>query len=183
MTVEQHQSIAILDFGSQFTQLIARRIREAGVYCEILPGTTSVQKIQALPQLKGIILSGSHASVYDSDAPKLDTAIFDLALPILGICYGMQLIAQHFGGHCEGSQNREFGSATVRARGHTPLLDGIQDERNEQGHGLLHVWMSHGDQVTELPNDFELMASTSTCPIRSEEHTSELQSRGHLVCR
>ena len=165
MTVEQHQSIAILDFGSQFTQLIARRIREAGVYCEILPGTTSVQKIQALPQLKGIILSGSHASVYDSDAPKLDTAIFDLALPILGICYGMQLIAQHFGGHCEGSQNREFGSATVRARGHTPLLDGIQDERNEQGHGLLHVWMSHGDQVTELPNDFELMASTSTCPI------------------
>src|SRR5690625_2836484 len=193
MKAEQHQSIAILDFGSQFTQLIARRIREAGVYCEILPGTASAEHLKALPQLRGIILSGSHASVYDADAPKVDANIFELVLPVLGICYGMQLLAQHFGGRCESSEQREFGSAIVRARGHTALLDGIEDERNEQGHGLLHVWMSHGDQVTELPNDFVLMASTSTCPIAgiankerhiiSEEHTSELQSCGHLVCR
>lgn len=165
MKAEQHQSIAILDFGSQFTQLIARRIREAGVYCEILPGTASAEHLKALPQLRGIILSGSHASVYDADAPKVDANIFELGLPVLGICYGMQLLAQHFGGRCESSEQREFGSAIVRARGHTALLDGIEDERNEQGHGLLHVWMSHGDQVVELPEGFILMASTDSCPI------------------
>ncbi|HLS17763.1 MAG TPA: glutamine-hydrolyzing GMP synthase [Paenalcaligenes sp.] len=165
MTQKQHQSIAILDFGSQFTQLIARRIREAGVYCEILPGTVSVQKLNTLPQLRGIILSGSHASVYDADAPELDPEIFALNVPVLGICYGMQLLAQHFGGRCERSENREFGAAVVRAHGHTPLLEGIQDESNDQGHGLLHVWMSHGDQVLELPDDFVLMASTQNCPI------------------
>ncbi len=162
---KEHQCIAILDFGSQFTQLIARRIRESGVYCQIFPGTIQAEKIKSLPKLRGIILSGSHASVYDIDAPKIDAQIFELGVPILGICYGMQMIAQHFGGRCEQSERREFGAALVRAHGHTPLLNEIEDERNQDGHGLLHVWMSHGDHVVEMPQNFILMASTENCPI------------------
>lgn len=160
-----HQCIAILDFGSQFTQLIARRVREAGVFCEILPGHSTMEKIQSLPDLKGIILSGSHASIYDADAPKPPQEVFRLGLPILGICYGMQLIAEQFGGRAGASEKREFGMTTVRARGHSTLLKDIEDESNAQGHGLLHVLMSHGDNVEQLPEGFKRIASSENSPI------------------
>jgi len=162
-----HQKILILDFGSQVTQLIARRIREAHVYCEVHPCDVSsdwVQQYAADGQLKGIILSGSHASVYEVDDRAPD-AVFQLGVPVLGICYGMQTMAMQLGGQVEGSNTREFGYAEVRARGHTRLLDGIQDFHTPEGHGMLKVWMSHGDKVTALPEGFKLMASTPSCPI------------------
>ncbi len=162
-----HQKILILDFGSQVTQLIARRIREAHVYCEVHPCDVSsdwVRQYAADGQLKGIILSGSHASVYEVDDRAPD-AVFQLGVPVLGICYGMQTMAMQLGGQVEGSNTREFGYAEVRARGHTRLLDGIQDFHAPEGHGMLKVWMSHGDKVTTLPEGFKLMASTPSCPI------------------
>ena len=162
-----HQKILILDFGSQVTQLIARRIREAHVYCEVHPCDVSsdwVRQYAADGQLKGIILSGSHASVYEVDDRAPD-AVFQLGVPVLGICYGMQTMAMQLGGQVEGSNTREFGYAEVRARGHTRLLDGIQDFHAPEGHGMLKVWMSHGDKVTALPEGFKLMASTPSCPI------------------
>ena len=162
-----HQKILILDFGSQVTQLIARRIREAHVYCEVHPCDVSsdwVRQYAADGQLKGIILSGSHASVYEVDDRAPD-AVFQLGVPVLGICYGMQTMAMQLGGQVEGSNTREFGYAEVRARGHTRLLDGIQDFHTPEGHGMLKVWMSHGDKVTALPDGFKLMASTPSCPI------------------
>ncbi len=162
-----HQKILILDFGSQVTQLIARRIREAHVYCEVHPCDVSsdwVRQYAADGQLKGIILSGSHASVYEVDDRAPD-AVFQLGVPVLGICYGMQTMATQLGGQVEGSNTREFGYAEVRARGHTRLLDGIQDFHTPEGHGMLKVWMSHGDKVTALPEGFKLMASTPSCPI------------------
>ena len=162
-----HQKILILDFGSQVTQLIARRIREAHVYCEVHPCDVSsdwVRQYAADGQLKGIILSGSHASVYEVDDRASD-AVFQLGVPVLGICYGMQTMAMQLGGQVEGSNTREFGYAEVRARGHTRLLDGIQDFHTPEGHGMLKVWMSHGDKVTALPEGFKLMASTPSCPI------------------
>ena len=162
-----HQKILILDFGSQVTQLIARRIREAHVYCEVHPCDVSsdwVRQYAADGQLKGIILSGSHVSVYEVDDRAPD-AVFQLGVPVLGICYGMQTMAMQLGGQVEGSNTREFGYAEVRARGHTRLLDGIQDFHTPEGHGMLKVWMSHGDKVTALPEGFKLMASTPSCPI------------------
>lgn len=162
-----HQKILILDFGSQVTQLIGRRIREAHVYCEVHPCDVSsdwVRQYAADGQLKGIILSGSHASVYEVDDRAPD-AVFQLGVPVLGICYGMQTMAMQLGGQVEGSNTREFGYAEVRARGHTRLLDGIQDFHTPEGHGMLKVWMSHGDKVTSLPEGFKLMASTPSCPI------------------
>ena len=162
-----HQKILILAFGSQVTQLIARRIREAHVYCEVHPCDVSsdwVRQYAADGQLKGIILSGSHASVYEVDDRAPD-AVFQLGVPVLGICYGMQTMAMQLGGQVEGSNTREFGYAEVRARGHTRLLDGIQDFHTPEGHGMLKVWMSHGDKVTALPEGFKLMASTPSCPI------------------
>ncbi len=163
----QHQKILILDFGSQVTQLIARRVREAHVYCEVHPCDVSsdwVREYAADGQLKGIILSGSHASVYEVDDRAPD-AVFELGIPVLGICYGMQTMAQQLGGKVEGSNTREFGYAEVRARGHTELLKDIADFTTPEGHGMLKVWMSHGDKVTELPPGFKLMASTESCPI------------------
>ena len=162
-----HQKILILDFGSQVTQLIARRIREAHVYCEVHPCDVSsdwVRQYAADGQLKGIILSGSYASVYEVD-DRAPAAVFQLGVPVLGICYGMQTMAMQLGGQVEGSNTREFGYAEVRARGHTQLLDGIQDFHTPEGHGMLKVWMSHGDKVTTLPEGFKLMASTPSCPI------------------
>ena len=159
-----HQRILILDFGSQVTQLIARRVREARVYCEIHPPEVDADFIRNFGA-RGIILSGSHASAYDADAPKAPTVVFEAGVPVLGICYGMQTMAEQLGGRVEYSDHREFGFARVRARGHTKLLDGIEDARNEQGHGLLDVWMSHGDRVTAMPEGFKLMASTESCPI------------------
>jgi len=159
-----HQKILILDFGSQVTQLIARRVREAQVYCEIHPNDVSDDFIRAFaPQ--GIILSGSHASTYEDHQLRAPAAVFELGVPVLGICYGMQTMAVQLGGKVEWSDTREFGYAEVRARGHTRLFDGIEDFRTAEGHGMLKVWMSHGDKVTELPAGFKLMASTPSCPI------------------
>ncbi len=160
----QHQKILILDFGSQVTQLIARRVREARVYCEIHPGDVSAEFISGY-DARGIILSGSHASAYDEDALRPPSIVFELGIPVLGICYGMQAMAEQLGGKVEYSDHREFGYAQVRARGHTRLFDGIEDHRNAEGHGLLDVWMSHGDKVTAMPPGFKLMASTAGCPI------------------
>ena len=160
-----HQRILILDYGSQVTQLIARRVREAGVYCEIHPGDVDNDFIQSYSNLKGIILSGSHASAYHEESLKVPPAVFEAGVPVLGICYGMQAMAMQMGGKVAWSDHREFGYAEVRARGHTRLLEGIQDFTTPEGHGMLHVWMSHGDKVTELPPGFKLMASTDSCPI------------------
>ncbi len=162
-----HHKILILDFGSQVTQLIARRIREAHVYCEVHPCDVSsdwVRRYAADGNLKGIILSGSHASVYEVDDRAPD-AVFELGAPVLGICYGMQTMAQQLGGQVQGSNTREFGYAEVRAHGHTALLNGLQDFSSPEGHGMLKVWMSHGDKVTELPRGFQVMASTPACPV------------------
>ncbi|NDP37798.1 MAG: glutamine-hydrolyzing GMP synthase [Rhodoferax sp.] len=163
-----HQKILILDFGSQVTQLIARRIREAHVFCEVHPCDVTDDWVRAYARdgkLKGIILSGSHASVYEDSTDKAPPAVFELGVPVLGICYGMQTMAHQLGGIVTSGHQREFGPADVRAHGHTALLEGIQDYKTPEGHGMLQVWMSHGDKVTELPHGFKLMASTSSCPI------------------
>ena len=159
-----HQKILVLDFGSQVTQLIARRVRECGVFCEILPCDVEPQRIKEYGA-SGIILSGSHQSAYEESTDRAPELVFELGIPVLGICYGMQTMAMQLGGKVEAGTVREFGHAQIRAHGHTKLFEGIQDETNEQGHGLLNVWMSHGDKVTELPPNFKLMASTPSCPI------------------
>ncbi|MGQ0546664.1 MAG: glutamine-hydrolyzing GMP synthase [Betaproteobacteria bacterium] len=159
-----HQKILILDFGAQYTQLIARRVREARVYCEIHPHDVADEFVREFaPQ--GIILSGSHMSAYEESTGKAPQAAFDLGVPVLGICYGMQTMAQQLGGRVEAGKVREFGYAEVRARGHSRLLDGIEDFRTAEGHGMLKVWMSHGDKVVDLPPGFKLMASTDACPV------------------
>jgi GMP synthase (glutamine-hydrolysing) len=163
-----HQKILILDFGSQVTQLIARRIRDAHVFCEVHPCDVTEDWLRAYARdgrLKGIILSGSHASVYEDSTDKAPQAVFELGLPVLGICYGMQTMAHQLGGLVTSGHQREFGHANVRAHGHTALLEGIQDYATSEGYGMLQVWMSHGDKVTELPPGFKLMASTESCPI------------------
>jgi GMP synthase (glutamine-hydrolysing) len=164
----QHDKILILDFGSQVTQLIARRVREAHVLSEVHTCDVSdewVRDYAADGHLKGVILSGSHASVYEETTDKCPQAVFDLGVPVLGICYGMQTMAHQLGGKVEGGHKREFGFAAVRAHGHTALLKDIADFTTPEGHGMLNVWMSHGDKVTELPPGFKLMASTDSCPI------------------
>ncbi|MDD2608458.1 MAG: glutamine-hydrolyzing GMP synthase [Giesbergeria sp.] len=164
----QHSKILILDFGSQVTQLIARRVREAHVFCEVHPCDVSDDWVRAYAQdgtLKGVILSGSHASVYEDSTDRAPQAVFDLGVPVLGICYGMQTMAQQLGGKVESGHTREFGYAEVRAHGHTALLKDIADFTTPEGHGMLKVWMSHGDKVTQLPPGFEVMASTPSCPI------------------
>jgi len=164
----QHDKILILDFGSQVTQLIARRVREAHVYSEVHPCDVSdewVRQYAADGKLKGVILSGSHASVYEETTDKAPQAVFDLGVPVLGICYGMQTMAHQLGGKVESGHKREFGFAAVRARGHTELLRDVADYTTPEGHGMLNVWMSHGDKVVEMPPGFKLMASTDSCPI------------------
>jgi GMP synthase (glutamine-hydrolysing) len=164
----QHQKILILDFGSQVTQLIARRVREAHVFCEVHSCDVSDEWVREYAKdgmLKGVILSGSHASVYEETTDRAPQAVFDLGIPVLGICYGMQTMAQQLGGKVEGGTTREFGYAEVRARGHTALLKDIADFTTPEGQGMLKVWMSHGDKVTELPPGFKVMASTDSCPI------------------
>ena len=164
----QHDKILILDFGSQVTQLIARRVREAHVYSEVHPCDVSdewVRQYAADGKLRGVILSGSHASVYEETTDKAPQAVFELGVPVLGICYGMQTMAHQLGGKVESGQTREFGFAAVRAHGHTKLLENIADFTTPEGHGMLNVWMSHGDKVTALPPGFKTMASTPSCPI------------------
>jgi GMP synthase (glutamine-hydrolysing) len=159
-----HDRILILDFGSQVTQLIARRVREAHVYCEIHPNDVSDGFIREFAP-KGIILSGSHASTYEAQDLRAPQAVWHLGVPVLGICYGMFTMTVQLGGEVEASQEREFGYSEVRAHGHTQLLEAIEDYRTAEGHGMLKVWMSHGDKVTALPPGFKLMASTPSCPI------------------
>ncbi|MBA3624922.1 MAG: glutamine-hydrolyzing GMP synthase [Methylibium sp.] len=159
-----HDKILILDFGSQVTQLIARRVREAHVYCEIHPNDVSDDFIRDFCP-KGVILSGSHASTYEEHDLRAPQAVWELGVPVLGICYGMFTMAVQQGGEVQASTHREFGYAEVRAHGHTKLLQGIEDFSTAEGFGMLKVWMSHGDKITQLPPGFKLMASTSSCPI------------------
>jgi GMP synthase (glutamine-hydrolysing) len=170
--------ILILDFGSQYTQLIARRVREAGVYCEIYPWDADVAHIRDFGA-RGFILSGGPESTLENARPEVPTELFELGVPILGICYGMQAMAQQLGGKVENVGKSEFGYASVRARGRTELLRDIQDHVTAEGHGMLDVWMSHGDRVAELPPGFKLMASTDSAPIAGmadeERHIYGLQ--------
>ena len=156
--------ILILDFGSQVTQLIARRIREAGVYCELHPHDVSAEFLREFNP-RGVILSGSHSSVNEDENARAPQAVFDLGVPVLGICYGMQTMAAQLGGAVEPGKVREFGYAEVRLRGHSKLFDGIQDRVDRDGRAYLDVWMSHGDKVTALPPGFRLIAENPACPI------------------
>ena len=156
--------ILILDFGSQYTQLIARRVRETGVYNEIYPFDLDKPSIRHFNP-KAIILSGGPESVTGTNNWRAPDIVFRLGVPVLGICYGMQTMAQQLGGQVATSHLQEFGYARVRARGHSRLLRDIQDDSNEAGHGLLDVWMSHGDRVDELPEGFKRIASTDNSPI------------------
>ena len=165
MTQDLHaHRILVLDFGSQYTQLIARRVREAAVYSEVHPWDMPPEDIRGFDPT-GIILSGGPESVNVDNPPRAEDIVFELGVPVLGICYGMQTMAAQLGGRVEPSERREFGYAQVRARGHTPLLRDIEDHTTAEGYGLLDVWMSHGDHVTELPTGFRLMASTDSAPI------------------
>ena len=159
-----HSKILILDFGSQVTQLIARRVREAGVFSEVHPYDVSDEFIRN-SGAAGIILSGGPSSVTEGDTPRAPQAVFEIGVPVLGICYGMQTMAAQLGGKVENGKVREFGYAEVRARGHTALLNGISDFVTDEGHGMLKVWMSHGDKVIDMPSGFKLMASTPSCPV------------------
>ena len=159
-----HQKILILDFGSQVSQLIARRVREQQVYCELHPFDVSEQFVREFGA-DGVILSGGPNSVYQDEQWRAPQAVFELGVPVLGICYGMQTMASQLGGAVESSSKREFGYAEMRARGHSRLFEGIEDRTNAEGHGLLDVWMSHGDKVTELPPGFKLIGSNDSTPI------------------
>ncbi|NDP42653.1 MAG: glutamine-hydrolyzing GMP synthase, partial [Aromatoleum sp.] len=164
MAAPSHSKILILDFGAQYTQLIARRLRETHVYCEIHPFDVGESFIRAFAP-RGVILSGGPNSVTDGDTPRAPGAVWTLGVPVLGICYGMQAMAAQLGGAVEAGTVREFGYAEVRARGHSTLFKGIEDRANGEGHGLLDVWMSHGDKVTALPPGFKLIGSSQTCAI------------------
>ena len=164
--------ILILDFGSQYTQLIARRVREMHVYSELHSHDMNESEIKAFNP-KGIILSGGPNSVYESDTPIAPQIVFELGVPVLGICYGMQTMAAQLGGKVENAHTREFGYAEIRAHNHSPLLNNIQDKTNLEGHGLLDVWMSHGDKVTELPPSFKVIASNASTPIAGMMHESK----------
>ncbi|MEB0164188.1 glutamine-hydrolyzing GMP synthase, partial [Glaciimonas sp. CA11.2] len=159
-----HSKILILDFGSQVTQLIARRVRDAGVFSEVYPYDVSDEFIRNYGAA-GVILSGGQNSVTEGDTPRVPQAVFELSVPVFGICYGMQAMAEQLGGKVEMGKVREFGYAEVRARGHTALLNEITDFVTPDGHGMLKVWMSHGDKVEQMPPGFKLMASTTNCPI------------------
>ncbi|OGU15545.1 MAG: glutamine-hydrolyzing GMP synthase [Geobacteraceae bacterium GWC2_53_11] len=153
------QKILILDFGSQYTQLIARRVREAHVYCELHPFDMTIAAIRAFSP-KGIILSGGPCSVYDTGAPSVEEELFELGVPVLGICYGMQLMSRHFGGEVVPAGKREFGHAELLAAGQPgPLFDGFFID------GTSPVWMSHGDHVARVPDSFEVVAGTANAPV------------------
>jgi GMP synthase (glutamine-hydrolysing) len=164
MAAPSHCRILILDFGAQYTQLIARRLRELHVYCEIHPYDVGDDFIRAFAP-RGIVLSGGPSSVTEGDTPRAPEATWTVGAPVLGICYGMQTMATQLGGSVEGGRVREFGYAEVRARDHSPLLRELQDRTNAEGHGLLDVWMSHGDKVTRLPDGFRTIGSSDACGI------------------
>ena len=157
--------IAILDYGSQYNQLIARRVRENNVYCEILPPTTTAEQLRKSPKLKGIILSGGPASVYAEGAPTVDKAIFEMGVPVLGICYGMQLFSHVLGGKVVKADKREYGLAKLLIKDFSDLLWNMRS--------TIDVWMSHGDQVAKLPQGFEPIAYTMTCPFGVVRHRTK----------
>jgi len=159
-----NDKILILDFGSQYSQLIARRIREIGVYCELLPYDVSSHFIEKFKP-NGIILSGGPDTVSQTNSAKAPDIVFELNVPLLGICYGMQTMAVQLGGDARSAEKAEYGFAQIRARNHSSLLNNISDKINSDGHGLLDVWMSHGIEVTKLPSGFKLIASTDNCEI------------------
>jgi len=164
MAAASHSRILILDFGAQYTQLIARRLRETHVYCEIHPHDVGDDFIHRFAP-KGVILSGGPNSVTDGDTPRAPDAVWTLGVPVLGICYGMQTMAAQLGGTVEAGRVREFGYAEVRARGHSAIFRGIEDRTNADGHGLLDVWMSHGDKVTAMPPGFKLIGESNACAV------------------
>src|SRR2546430_14514538 len=155
-----HSKILILDFGSQYTQVIARRIRECQVYSEIVRFDIPAEDVAALKP-NGIVLSGGPASVYDERAPHLDPKIFSLGLPVLGICYGMQLMAHHLGGQVEFSGRREYGAGMLHISNGSRLFDGIGTQ--------IDIWCSHGDKVTTMPAEFRSAAHTENAPFARME--------------
>jgi GMP synthase (glutamine-hydrolysing) len=159
-------TILVLDFGSQYTQLIARRIRELDVFSEILPWDISKEKIVALNP-KGIILSGGPDSVTEANTPRIPEIVFELDIPILGICYGMQTLAEQFGGQVTPSKVKEFGHAAITIEQSSVLFDGFSPGSS------IDVWMSHGDHVSTLPDQFNLIASTPSAPIAAMEHSQK----------
>ena len=158
------QRILILDFGSQYTQLIARGIRELNVYCEILPFDADISRIKAFKPA-GVVLSGGPATVTEADTPRANQEIFDLDCPVLGICYGMQTMAAQLGGEVETSKQREYGFSEIRSIATSPLIDGLHDRLDADGTGLLQVWMSHGDRVSTLPDGFSVLAVSENAPM------------------
>ena len=170
MTADIHaQKILILDFGSQYTQLIARRVREVGVYSEIRPWDMNEADIREFGP-RGVILSGGPESVAADASPRAPACVFELGVPILGICYGMQTMAEQFGGKVACSNVSEFGYAQIRQVGNGGLLHDIRDHIDPEGRGLLDVWMSHGDKVVELPDGFDVIAETDSCPMAGMAH-------------
>ena len=155
-------TILVLDFGSQYTQLIARRVRELGVYSEIFPWDIAPEKISSL-RPKGVILSGGPESVTQENTPRIPEIIFNLDVPILGICYGMQTLAEQNGGSVRTSSKKEFGYAKLKIEHSSKIFNGLDDDN-------LDVWMSHGDHVSILPDGFILSASTESAPIAAMEH-------------
>ncbi|MCU7890192.1 MAG: glutamine-hydrolyzing GMP synthase [Candidatus Thiodiazotropha sp. (ex Ustalcina ferruginea)] len=165
MTTDIHaHRILILDFGSQYTQLIARRVREAGVYCEIFPYDNAGEGLTGRKPA-GIILSGGPETVTAEEAPIAPDEVFNFGVPVLGICYGMQTMASQLGGEVVSSNKHEYGYAQVRARGHSRLLRDIEDHTSKEGYGLLDVWMSHGDRVESLPDGFQVICETENAPV------------------
>ena len=156
-----HETVVVLDFGSQYTQLIARRVREQHVYCRILPCNAPLASIEALAP-RAIILSGGPASVYADTAPRCDAGVFELGVPLLGLCYGMQLICGEMGGNIEPATHREFGRAALHVDAGDGLLEGLP--------GTVDVWMSHGDRVESLPAGFEVVAHTDSAPFAAVRH-------------
>lgn len=160
--IHKHR-ILILDFGSQYTQLVARRVREIGVYCELWAWDVSEAQIREFNP-SGIILSGGPESTTEAGSPRAPDYVFNAGVPVLGVCYGMQTMAMQLGGHVQGSNEREFGYAQVEIVNESALLRDIEDAISPAGKPLLDVWMSHGDKVTAIPSDFVTVASTDTCP-------------------
>ncbi len=156
--------VLILDFGAQYTQLIARRVRELGVYCEILPWDITSDDVRKWKP-KGIILSGGPESVTDKEPPRAPQSVFELGVPVLGICYGMQTMAQQLGGRVVNSNHREFGYAEVTSISSNRLFDGVFDRQDGEGRGVLDVWMSHGDKVDALPPGFTAIARSANAPL------------------
>ena len=161
MKLPGEECVLVMDFGSQYALLIARRVRECGVYCEIVPHTTAAGEIDG-ETVKGLILSGGPASVYADGAPDCDRAVFDLGIPVLGLCYGMQLGCRALGGEVASAASREYGRTTIEVVDHADIFGGLGEH--------LTVWMSHGDQVAELPDDFTVLARSGSCPYAAVRH-------------